>query len=142
MYSTDGSLAEKYSTVISVGEWSKYLSSDAETDLSCLVTDYDSRRIILPIRYFDGISEIEKFLIYNCSDTDGFTNTGEVVLYDVNSARHDAVIIDGVLYTIWSDRIISTSLDSYTLIESFMLDRTLNVTPAQTEETEETAAIE
>ncbi len=142
MYSTDGSLAEKYSTVISVGEWSKYLSSDAETDLSCLVTDYDSRRIILPIRYFDGISEIEKFLIYNCSDADGFTNTGEVVLYDVNSARHDAVIIDGVLYTIWSDRIISTSLDSYTLIESFMLDRTLNVTPAQTEETEETAAIE
>ena len=64
------------------------------------------------------------------------------MLYDVNSARHDAVIIDGVLYTIWSDRIISTSLDSYTLIESFMLDRTLNATPAQTEETEETAAIE
>lgn len=142
MYSTDGSLAEKYSTVISVGEWSKYLSSDAETDLSCLVADYDSRTVILPIRYFDGISEIEKFLIYNCSDTDGFTDAGEVVLYDVNSARHDAIIIDGVLYTIWSDRIISTSLDSYTLIESFMLDRTLNVTPAQTEAAEEPAAIE
>lgn len=142
MYSTDDSLAEKYSTVISVGEWSKYLSSDAETDLSCLVADYDSRTVILPIRYFDGISEIEKFLIYNCSDTDGFTDAGEVVLYDVNSARHDAIIIDGVLYTIWSDRIISTSLDSYTLIESFMLDRTLNVTPAQTEAAEEPAAIE
>ena len=43
MFGTDGALTEKYSEIISVGEWSKYLSSDAEADLSCLIADYDER---------------------------------------------------------------------------------------------------
>lgn len=138
MFGTEGALSEKYSETISVGQWSKYLSSDAEADLSCLIADYDERTVIVPVKYFDGISEIEKFLIYVCSDTDGFAGVGEVVLYDVNSSRHDGMIIDSVLYTIWDDRIISMGLDNYTVIESFMLDRRLNEKPAQTTAAETT----
>ena len=93
---------------------------------------------LVPVKYFDGISEIEKFLIYVCSDTDGFAGVGEVVLYDVNSSRRDGIIIDNVLYTLWDDRIISMGLDNYTVIESFMLDRRLNEKPAQTTAAETT----
>lgn len=88
------------------GDWNRYLSSPAETDVNAIYGSEEDGIIIIPVQYFDGISEIEKYLVFTYDEANGLVESGSVVAYDLRSEIMLAAIGEGKFFAIWDKRII------------------------------------
>lgn len=98
------------------GNWSKYLQSPIELDPASLVSS-DSK-ILLPICYFDGVSEIEKFLVFSY-DNSTLELAGSIIEYDVRSQNQYMALNGNVFFCVMDNRIKSAKLDDFIAISDF-----------------------
>lgn len=113
----DGTESELSSAIINSKTVAKnsldeYLSSPAETDLKFIgskaVTDSENGVVVIPIIYFDGVSEVEMFAIYSVS-SDGafFVNGAPITEYDIRSKYTFALVKDDYVIAVTDKKIIT-----------------------------------
>lgn len=115
VYTYDGSLKETVFADISVDEktdpkYAKYLSGDAEANNGYLAVSEDGKRIAVGTVYFDGVSEIERIILFGY-ENGVLTELGDLLLFDVKSDYRVLTIKDNTLYIITEDRIITTDTE-------------------------------
>lgn len=115
LYSFTDKLNETSSVIIGVDEKTsasclKYLSSDAESDPSLIAVNEDGTRIAVATKYFDGISAIERILLF-ANDSGTLTQKGELMLFDTNSAYCYTTIKDDTLFIVNEQKIITADLE-------------------------------
>ena len=86
----------------------EYISSPAETDSTAIGIDAEKGVIAVPVTYFDGVSQVERFFICNISGEGELTYKGSIIEYDRNSSKLFALIQDDIITAVMSGgRIIS-----------------------------------
>lgn len=114
--STDGSETELNSVIINSktvanNSLDEYLSSPAETELNYIgskaVTDAGNGVAVIPIIYFDGVSEVELFAIYSVSSDGAFYINGSVTEYDLRSKYTFALVKDEYVIAVTDKKIVT-----------------------------------
>ena len=114
VYGYDGKLEELYGTDITVDEktapeYARYLSGDAEKN-SLLIAVGDGY-VAVSCVYFDGVSEIERFLCFK--DTgEGFEAAADIMLFDIQSDYRCLSIRNGILYIVTDSTIVTVDIES------------------------------
>lgn len=116
-----GTYAEKgiiliTSEAFGAGLWNEHIRTPAEYDLNSLYFDGKMGLILLPIIYFDGISEIERYMVINYTESEGFTTAGSLIYYDWNKEIHRAVHMGNYIYTFWDKTVVSAELPNITAV--------------------------
>ncbi|MDR2532086.1 MAG: beta-propeller domain-containing protein [Oscillospiraceae bacterium] len=91
------------------GNWNPFLFTDAEYDKEAVFICEQKGIIIIPIKYSNGIADIEKVLIF---DYDGanLTKRNEIVyVYELGGGneRRRAILADGYIYSFWGMTAVS-----------------------------------
>lgn len=115
VYTYDGGLKETAYADISVDEktaekYIKYLSGDAEANNGYLAISEDGKRIAVGTVYFDGVSEIERIILFGY-EGGKLTELGDLLLFDVKSDYRVLTINGDTLYIVTEDRIITTDTE-------------------------------
>ena len=118
----DGTMSEIESTEISsrtVAQNSvdKYISSPAEEDIFAI--GGGAGTIVVPVVYFDGISEVELFAIYSVSDDGVLSYCGNVSEYDRNSKTILAAVNGTNIIAVTEGRIITAKAENGNVIGYF-----------------------
>ena len=114
VYGYDGKLEERYGTDITVDEktapeYARYLSGDAEKNSSLIAID--GEYVAVSCVYFDGVSEIERFLCFK--DTgEGFETAADIFLFDIQSDYRCLSIRNGTLYIVTDSTIVTVDIES------------------------------
>lgn len=95
------------------GNWSKYLSTPVENKLSSLAVK--DGRIFLPVTYFDGISEIEKFIVLEWNEGK-ITELGYLIEYDVRAKELLMTAGDNVFFCVMDGLIKSARIADFIVI--------------------------
>lgn len=95
------------------GNWSKYLSTPVENKLSSLAVR--DGRIFLPVTYFDGISEIEKFIVLEWNEG-RITELGYLIEYDVRAKELLMTAGDNVFFCVMDGLIKSARIADFIVI--------------------------
>lgn len=108
----DGNLTPLYSLEINsktaaANALDEYLSSPAEEDVGTLGGSGENGFLVIPIKYFDGVCQVERFVI--CSvGTDGILSVnGSVTEYDRRSERLFAQVDGDVVIAVTKGKIIT-----------------------------------
>ena len=104
------------------GDWNKYLSSPAEADIQLIKGSEENGCLLLPVIYFDGISEIEKVLILTVDQNGKLSRTGEIVQYDLRSDTLLAEVSGKYCYCIFGDAIFSADSEKASVISQLELE--------------------
>ncbi len=114
VYGYDEKLTEIYGTDISVdettaAEYVRYLSGDAEENsaLIALGGDYAAVSCV----YFDGVSEIERFLCFK-HNGNGFETASDLLLFDIQSDYRYMTIRGEKLYIFTDSTIVTADLST------------------------------
>ncbi len=99
-----GELVETASTLITAestvaGNWNRYLETPVDNDKLIIDTSAERGMLVIPVRYFDGISEIDKFIVYEYNEHVGFTEVYQTVHFDLHSEMLCGVITENQIYT-------------------------------------------
>ena len=114
VYGYDGKLTERYGTDITVDEktapeYTRYLSGDAEKNSSLIAADGEYTAVSCV--YFDGVSEIERFLCFK--DTgEGFETAADIFLFDIQSDYRYLSIRNKTLYIVTDSTIVTVDVES------------------------------
>ena len=103
------------------GNWNPYIYTDAETVRDSVFISGEEGVIIIPVKYFNGISNIEKIIVFDYSEYTGLAKRNEIVYYDINADSRRAVLIDGVIYSFWDDMAVSAGAADATVIGTLVL---------------------
>ncbi|MDR1753540.1 MAG: beta-propeller domain-containing protein [Eubacterium sp.] len=103
--SDSDALEEAFST--SAAPQEDFISLSSGGEIYC---SPEKSLIIVPLCYFNGISKIEKFIIYTFNESTSFAKQGEIVYYDINKNRHAAVAAGDHVYTFWDDMAVSAEI--------------------------------
>ena len=111
LYSCSEGLKEEASAVIGVdpktdGKYVSYLSGDGEANPLNIAVTPDGSRLAVSTVYFDGISEIERILIYE-NINGSLTELGNIMLFDINSDYRALSFRDDTLFIITEEKIIT-----------------------------------
>lgn len=95
----DGTLGTLYSLEISsrtvaVSALDEYISSPAETDISCIGGTAENGVAVIPVVYFDGVSQVEMFVICTVTEEGILSVNGTINEYDRQS-EHIFAAVDG-----------------------------------------------
>ena len=85
----------------------EYLSSPAETDISVLGASPADGILVIPVVYFDGVSEVERFVICTLTEQGSLSYAGSVCDYDRHSSRIFALAENGNIIAVTGDRLIT-----------------------------------
>ena len=117
----DGTEGELSSMVINSKTLAKnaldeYLSSPAEKDISVIgsrpFTDTASGIAVIPVVYFDGVSEVELFLIFTVSPDGSISACGSVAQYDSYSKNIFALVKGEYVIAVTDSRIITAKAEN------------------------------
>ena len=117
----DGTEGELSSLVINSKTLAKnaldeYLSSPAEKDISVIgsrsFTDTASGIAVIPVVYFDGVSEVELFLIFTVSPDGSISACGSVAQYDSYSKNIFALVKGEYVIAVTDSRIITAKAEN------------------------------
>lgn len=114
VYGYDGKLSELYGADISVdektaAEYVRYLAGDAEENCGLIAQGGDYAAISCV--YFDGVSEIERFLCFK--DNSGeFEVISDLLLFDIQSDYRYLTIRGETLYIITDSTIVTADLNT------------------------------
>ena len=114
VYGYDGKLEELYGTDITVDEktapeYARYLSGDAEKNSSLIAVG--DGYVAVSCVYFDGVSEIERFLCFK--DTgESFETAADIMLFDIQSDYRCLSIRNEILYIVTDSTIVTVDIES------------------------------
>ena len=111
LFSYNEGLKEEAYAVIGVDpktdeKYISYLSGDGETNPLNIAVSPDGKRLGISTVYFDGISEIERMLIYE-NMNGSLTELGNIMLFDINSDYRALSFRGDTLFIVTEDRIIT-----------------------------------
>ncbi|MCL2638934.1 MAG: beta-propeller domain-containing protein [Oscillospiraceae bacterium] len=92
------------------GNWNPFLFTDAEFDKEAVFIAERTGIILVPIKFSNGIADIEKLLVFDFHETTGFTLKNEIVyIYELGGGneRRRALLIDGFIYSFWDTTAVS-----------------------------------
>ena len=95
----DGNLTPLYSLEISskttaVNALDEYLSSPAEKNINVIGSNAENGALVIPVEYFDGVSEVELFVICTVNGDGTLSVNGKIIEYDRRS-DHIFAQVDG-----------------------------------------------
>lgn len=110
----DGSLSTLYSLEISsktvaVSAMDEYLSSPAEKNISCIGGKEENGVAVIPVTYFDGVSEVELFVICTVSEEGILSVNGSIIEYDRHSEKIFAAVDGDTVTAVTKGKIITAS---------------------------------
>lgn len=114
VYEYDKELTELYGTDISVDEktsteYTRYLSGDAEENSALIAQNGDY--IAVSCVYFDGVSEIERFLCFK--DNSGeLENISDLLLFDIQSDYRYLTFREETLYIVTASTVVTADLST------------------------------
>ena len=122
--SLDGSLSVLSTLEISSGTvaehaLNEYLSSPAETDISVLGASRADGVLVVPVVYFDGVSEVERFVICTLTEQGFLSFGGSVCEYDRHSSLIFAAAEGGVIIAVSGDRLVTAREEDAGIIGYF-----------------------
>ncbi|MCM1054955.1 MAG: beta-propeller domain-containing protein [Bacteroides sp.] len=108
----DGSLSVLYSLEISsrtvaVNARDEYLSSPAEKNVSYIGGSEESGVIVIPVVYFDGVSEVEQFVICRIGEDGILSVNGNITEYDRQSDDIFAAVDGDTVIAVTKGKIIT-----------------------------------
>lgn len=123
----DGTLSEISSTVISSltvaqNSLDEYLSSPAEKDIYIIgsqLNEDGSGILAVPVVYFDGVSEVELFVIYSVNSDGTLSVSGSVTDYDRRSKTVLAAVKNGYVIAITDGRITTARSEDGSVVGYF-----------------------
>lgn len=126
----DGTLSEIGSTVISSltvadNSLDEYLSSPAEKDIYTIgsqLNEDGSGILTVPVVYFDGVSEVELFVIYSVSSDGILSVSGKVTDYDRRSKTVLAAVKNGYVIAVTDGRITTARSEDGSVVGYFDVD--------------------
>ncbi len=116
LYSYKDGLDEEAYALIGVdpkthSDYLKYLSGDGEESPLAIACDEKGEKLAVGTVYFDGISEIERILIYG-NIGGNLTEMGNIMLFDINSDYRALAFRNNTLFIITEDTIITTDAET------------------------------
>lgn len=123
----DGTLSEIGSTVISSltvaqNSLDEYISSPAETDIYTIgsqLNEDGSGVLAVPVVYFDGVSEVELFVIYSVNADGTLSVSGNVTDYDRRSKTVLAAVKNGFVIAVTDGRITTARSEDGSVVGYF-----------------------
>lgn len=116
----DGSLTTLYnleisSKTVAVNALDEYLSSPAEEDVSVLGGSGENGFLVIPVKYFDGVSQVERFIICTVGSDGILSVNGAVTEYDRHSDRIFAQVDGDVVIAVTNGKIITAKAQDGTV---------------------------
>lgn len=110
----DGSLSTLYSLEISsktvaVNAMDEYLSSPAEKNISYIGGTQENGVAVIPVTYFDGVSEVELFVICTVTEEGILSVNGSIIEYDRQSEKIFAAVDGDAVIAVTKGKIITAS---------------------------------
>lgn len=110
----DGSLSTLYSLEISsktvaVNAMDEYLSSPAEENISLIGGSEENGVAVIPVVYFDGVCEVELFVICTVNEEGVLSISGKVIEYDRQSEKIFAAVDGDTVIAVTKGKIITAS---------------------------------
>lgn len=110
----DGSLSTLYSFEISsktvaVNAMDEYLSSPAEENISLIGGSEENGVAVIPVVYFDGVCEVELFVICTVNEEGVLSISGKVIEYDRQSEKIFAAVDGDTVIAVTKGKIITAS---------------------------------
>lgn len=102
--------------IVDAVNYSDYLSSAVDGDISSMYISASDNLIIVPIKYYNGVAEVEEFEAYTYSDSDGLVLKNKLVKMDLYSDYQRVLMNSNYIYAIFGDKIVSSDLNM-TVIE-------------------------
>ena len=97
----------------------EYLSSPAETDVYTLGASPEEGILVVPVVYFDGISEVERFIICTLTEQGNISFAGSICEYDRQSPLMFAAAEEGTVIAVTGDRLITARVSDASIIGYF-----------------------
>lgn len=101
-----------------------YISSPAETDASVMGTGADGV-LVVPVVYYDGVSEVERFFILNVTSEGTISYVSSVSVYDRQASLIFATVDEGIVTAVTGERLITARSADGSIIGYF------NASPAE-----------
>lgn len=122
--SLDGAMTELSSLEISSATVAdqaldEYLSSPAEADITVLGASPEDGILVIPVVYFDGVSEVERFVICTLTQQGSLSFGGSISEYDRRSTPIFALADNGVVVAVTGDRLITAKASGAGIIGYF-----------------------
>ena len=142
LYNYDDDLEEEAYALIGVdaktdSQYLKYLSGDGEKTPFAVACDESGSKLAVGTVYFDGISEIERILIYGNIDGN-LTELGNIMLFDINSDYRALAFRGSTLFIVTEDTIITADAETCSPKGYFTGDESENISEEASDETEAT----
>lgn len=123
----DGTMSEISSSLISSLTVAKnardeYLSSPAETDIFTIgseIGENGSGTAVVPSVYFDGVSEVELFVIYSINAEGIISINGSISEYDRNSKNIFALVKGNYVIAVTESRIVTARTEDGSIVGYF-----------------------
>lgn len=123
----DGTLSEIGSAIISSltvaqNSLDEYISSPAETDIYTIgsqLNEDGSGVLAVPVVYFDGVSEVELFVIYSVNADGTLSVSGSVTDYDRRSKTVLAAVKNGFVIAVTDGRITTARSEDGSIVGYF-----------------------
>lgn len=123
----DGTLSEIGSAIISSltvaqNSLDEYLSSPAENDIYTIgsqLNEDGSGTLTVPVVYFDGVSEVELFVIYSVNSDGTLSVSGSVTDYDRRSKTVLAAVKNGYVIAVTDGRITTARSEDGSVVGYF-----------------------
>ena len=108
----DGNLTPLYSLEISskttaVNALDEYLSSPAEKNINVIGSNAENGALVIPVEYFDGVSEVELFVICTVNDDGTLSVNGKIIEYDRRSDHIFAQVDRDTIIAVTKGKIIT-----------------------------------
>lgn len=122
--SLDGSMSvistlEISSKTVAEQALDEYLSSPAETDASALGASVEDGILVVPVVYFDGVSEVERFVICTLTEQGNLSFGGSICEYDRHSSLLFASAEGGIVTAVTGERLITAKVSDGSIIGYF-----------------------
>ena len=123
MFSTIDGENVKEITTKSLDENLEYAYSIGVYDHKALLIDAEKNIIGIPVTFFNGIDNCNRYYLFSYSEENGFEEIGKIETYDVNYYFQftRAMYIEDMLYTFSEGRIVSAKLSDMKIISSLDL---------------------
>lgn len=122
----DGNMTPLYSLEISsktvvTDALDEYLSSPAEENINCLGGNGESGVLVIPVKYFDGVSQVERFVICRVGSDGILSVNGSVTEYDRRSENIFAQVDGDVVIAVTKGKIITAKSQDGSVLAYYLM---------------------
>lgn len=122
----DGNLTPLYSLEISsktvaANALDEYLFSPAEEDISTLGGSGENGFMVIPVEYFDGVCQVERFVICSVGENGILSVNGAITEYDRRSEKIFALVEGDVVIAVTKGKIITAKAQDGSVQAYYMM---------------------